>query len=121
VPGHAAMLSAGRQRNRWPAVLRRPEAAVEPGGDRPGGDAYVYALTDEAAYLQAEDEKPAVIARPPARPCPVQVLVLQEAPPAGAAAVWRRGLTLTFALATRGTLSGQGKAPLQVPPESANR
>jgi hypothetical protein len=62
------MLSAGRQRNRWPAVLRRPEAAVDAGGDRPGSDAYVYALTDEAAYLQAEDEKPAVIARPPPDP-----------------------------------------------------
>ena len=34
-------------------------------GDQPGGDAYVYALTDEAAYLHADDdEKPAISAEP---------------------------------------------------------
>jgi ClpX C4-type zinc finger len=49
--------------------LRRSEVAVEAGNDRPGGDAYLYALTDEAAYLQTDEgEKPAVIARPPPDP-----------------------------------------------------
>lgn len=37
---------------------------MEAGNDRPGGGAYVYALTNEEAYLQTDDEKPAVIARP---------------------------------------------------------
>jgi hypothetical protein len=40
---------------------------VEAGNDRPG-DAYGYALTDEEAYLQTDDEKPAVIAKPPPDP-----------------------------------------------------
>jgi hypothetical protein len=40
---------------------------VEPGNDRPGGEAYVYALTDEAAYLQTDDEKP-VFVHPPHDP-----------------------------------------------------
>jgi hypothetical protein len=38
---------------------------VERAGDQPGDDGYVYALTDEEAYLQSDDEKPAIIARPP--------------------------------------------------------
>jgi hypothetical protein len=33
--------------------------------DQPAGGRYVYALTDEAAYLQTDDEKPAIIAEPP--------------------------------------------------------
>jgi len=38
---------------------------VEEASDQPGGDAHIYALTDEAAYLQTDDdEKPAVIAEP---------------------------------------------------------
>jgi hypothetical protein len=38
---------------------------VEEGSDQPRGDAYVYALSDEEAYLQAdEDEKPEIIAEP---------------------------------------------------------
>jgi hypothetical protein len=41
---------------------------VAAGKDRPGGDAHVYALTDEEAYLQTDDEKPAVIASPPPDP-----------------------------------------------------
>jgi hypothetical protein len=45
--------------------LRRPEVAVEGASDQPGGDAYVYALTDEAAYLHPDDdEKPAISAEP---------------------------------------------------------
>ena len=38
---------------------------MEEASDQPGGDAYLYALTDEAAYLQTDDEKPAIIAAPP--------------------------------------------------------
>jgi hypothetical protein len=49
-------------------MLRRSEVAVDAGSDQPGGDAYVYALTDDEAYLQTNDEKPAVIARPPPDP-----------------------------------------------------
>src|SRR5512132_3176099 len=42
---------------------------VEQGSDQPPSDAYVYALRDEAAYLQAdEDEKPEIIAEPPPDP-----------------------------------------------------
>jgi hypothetical protein len=38
---------------------------VEAGSDQPRGDAYVYALSDEEAYLQTdEDEKPEIIAEP---------------------------------------------------------
>ena len=38
---------------------------MEQGSDQPGGNAYVYALTDEAAYLETDDdEKPAIIAEP---------------------------------------------------------
>ncbi len=40
------------------------EIAVEEAGERPDPDAYVYALTDEEAYLQTDDEKPAIIAEP---------------------------------------------------------
>jgi ClpX C4-type zinc finger len=46
-------------------TFRRSEVAVEEASDQPGGDAHIYALTDEAAYLQTDDdEKPAVIAAP---------------------------------------------------------
>lgn len=41
---------------------------MEEASDQPGGDAYVYALTDEEAYLQTDDEKPAIIAEPPPDP-----------------------------------------------------
>jgi hypothetical protein len=42
---------------------------VEAASDQSGGDAYLYALRDEQAYLQTdEDEKPAIIARPPPDP-----------------------------------------------------
>jgi hypothetical protein len=42
---------------------------VEEGSDQPHGDAYVYALSDEEAYLQTgEDEKPEIIAEPPPDP-----------------------------------------------------
>ena len=35
------------------------------GGEQPRGDAFIYALRDEAAYLETgEDEKPAVVAEP---------------------------------------------------------
>jgi hypothetical protein len=38
---------------------------VEEGNDQPTGDAYVYALKDEEAYLQRdEDEKPEIIMEP---------------------------------------------------------
>jgi ClpX C4-type zinc finger len=37
---------------------------VEETSDQPAGGGHVYALTDEAAYLQTDDEKPAVIAEP---------------------------------------------------------
>ena len=39
---------------------------MEEANDQPTGDAYVYALTDEPAYLQTDDdEKPTIIAEPP--------------------------------------------------------
>ena len=42
---------------------------MEEGSDQPRDDAYVYALRDEAAYLQTdEDEKPEIIAEPPPDP-----------------------------------------------------
>ena len=42
---------------------------MEEGSDQPPSDAYLYALRDEAAYLQAdEDEKPEIIAEPPPDP-----------------------------------------------------
>jgi hypothetical protein len=41
---------------------------VEEAGDQPGGDAYLYALRDEEAYLQTDDEKPAIIAELPPEP-----------------------------------------------------
>jgi hypothetical protein len=38
---------------------------VEEGSNTPRGDAYVYALRDEEAYLQTdEDEKPEIITEP---------------------------------------------------------
>lgn len=42
---------------------------MEEGSNQPGGRAYVYAMTDEAAYLQTDDdEKPAIIPAPPPDP-----------------------------------------------------
>jgi len=42
---------------------------VEEGSGQPHGDAYVYALSEEAAYLQTDkDEKPEIIAEPPPDP-----------------------------------------------------
>jgi hypothetical protein len=41
---------------------------VEEASNQPGGDAYLYALRDEQAYLQTDDEKPAIIAQPPPDP-----------------------------------------------------
>jgi hypothetical protein len=41
---------------------------VEEAGEQSGGDAYLYALRDEQAYLQTDDEKPAIIAQPPPDP-----------------------------------------------------
>ena len=42
---------------------------MEEGSDQPPGDAYVYAVKDEEAYLQIdEDEKPEIIAEPPPDP-----------------------------------------------------
>jgi hypothetical protein len=39
--------------------------AMGEGGEQPRGDAFIYALRDEAAYLETgEDEKPAVVAEP---------------------------------------------------------
>jgi hypothetical protein len=39
---------------------------VEQGNDPPRGDAYIYALSDEAAYLHTDtDEKPEIVAEPP--------------------------------------------------------
>jgi hypothetical protein len=39
---------------------------VEEGTDQPRGDAYIYALRDEAAFLQTdEDTKPEIIPEPP--------------------------------------------------------
>ena len=48
--------------------FRRSEVAVEETSEPPAGDTYVYALTDEAAYLLTHDEKPAIIAAPPPDP-----------------------------------------------------
>lgn len=45
---------------------------MEEGSDPPRGDAYVYALREEAAYLETpEDEKLEIIAEPP--PDPAQI------------------------------------------------
>jgi hypothetical protein len=44
--------------------FRRSEVALEETTEPPADDTYVYALTDEAAYLQTDDEKPAIIAEP---------------------------------------------------------
>jgi hypothetical protein len=42
---------------------------VVAGSEQPRGGAYVYALSDEAAYLQTDkDEKPEIIAEPPPGP-----------------------------------------------------
>jgi hypothetical protein len=42
---------------------------VEEGSDQSRGGAHLYALTDEGAYLQTDDdEKPAIIAEPPPDP-----------------------------------------------------
>ena len=69
VPGHATMLIAGRQQHWCSPARRRSEGAVEAASDQSGGDAYLYALRDEQAYLQTdEDEKPAIVARPPPDP-----------------------------------------------------
>jgi hypothetical protein len=61
VPGHATMLITGRPHHRCSAALRRSEAAVEEASDQPGGDAYLYAVRDEHAYLQTDDEKPVFV------------------------------------------------------------
>ncbi len=55
---------------------------MEEGSDPPRGDAYVYALREEAAYLETpeeaayletpEDEKPEIIAEPPPDPARVK-------------------------------------------------
>jgi len=46
--------------------LRRSEVAVGEGSDQAGGDAYLYSLRDEEAYLQTDDdEKPDVMEGPP--------------------------------------------------------
>jgi hypothetical protein len=37
---------------------------MEEENDRPRGDAHLYTLSDEEAFLQAGDEKPAIIAEP---------------------------------------------------------
>jgi hypothetical protein len=42
---------------------------MEEGTDQPRGDAYIYAVRDEEAFLQTdEDEKPETIAEPPPDP-----------------------------------------------------
>ena len=41
---------------------------MEEAGEQAHGDKYVYTLTDEEAYLQTDDEKPAIIAQPPLDP-----------------------------------------------------
>ena len=47
---------------------------METGSDQHPGDAYVYALRDEEAYLQTdEDDKPEIIAEPSCRTRLVQV------------------------------------------------
>jgi hypothetical protein len=61
------MAGGGRIGDRRPSGDWRQ--SVEQGSDPPRGDAYVYALRDEAAYLQTdEDEKPEIVAEPPPDP-----------------------------------------------------
>src|SRR5512132_4031674 len=49
---------------RWP--FKRSEAPMQEENDQPRGDAYIYALRDEQAFLQPDDdEKPEIIAEPP--------------------------------------------------------
>jgi hypothetical protein len=51
------------------AAFRRLEAVGGQGSDPPRGDAYVYALRDEQADLQTdEDDKPEIVAEPPPDP-----------------------------------------------------
>jgi hypothetical protein len=67
VPGSDEDAHLGTRPDRRSAARRRSE--VDGGGRKrsaPGGDAYLYALRDEAAYLQTdEDEKPELIPEPP--------------------------------------------------------
>jgi hypothetical protein len=62
------MLITGRQHHRCSAALKRSEAAVEEASDQPGGDAYLYAVRDEQAYLQTDDDKKPVFVHPPPDP-----------------------------------------------------
>jgi hypothetical protein len=63
------MLMAGMLPDRRSAARGDWRQPVEQGRDPPPGDAYVYALRDEEAYLQTdEDEKPAIVAEPPPDP-----------------------------------------------------
>jgi hypothetical protein len=60
------MLIAGTQADGCSAALSDRRWPVAEGSDQPAGDAYVYALREEAAYLQSdEDEKPEIVAEPP--------------------------------------------------------
>src|SRR6266540_4555903 len=49
---------------RCSAALRRLEAAVEEASDQPGGDVYLYAVRDEQAYLQTDDDEKPVFVHP---------------------------------------------------------
>jgi hypothetical protein len=71
VPGHATMLITGRQQHRCSAALRRSEAAVEQASEQPGGDAYLYDVRDEQAYLESDDDDGKLeIAEPTPEPAP---------------------------------------------------
>jgi hypothetical protein len=70
----AAVLAVGRQHCGKGGFQQRPHrfdpSSAHPrsleASDQPSGDAYLYALTDEPAYLQTDDdEKPAIIPKPP--------------------------------------------------------
>jgi hypothetical protein len=62
------MLITGRQHHRCSAALRRSEPAVEEASDQPGGDTYLYAVRDEQAYLQTDDNDKPVFVHPPPDP-----------------------------------------------------
>ena len=62
---------------------------MEEGNDQPRSGDRIYTLRNEEAFLQTGDEKPAIIAEPPPDLGPVQMLVLQEVPPASADALRR--------------------------------
>jgi hypothetical protein len=63
------MLIASTRLTGYRRPFKRSEAPMQEENDQPRGDAYIYALRDEQAFLQSDDdEKPEIIAEPPPDP-----------------------------------------------------